>query len=122
MAEAKTLRKEIKRIAADYDLEWQGELENLASMSKYSSHHDNNEMTKPGPGLGINIDKTINEAAELAEETKERAQKAKDAERKGEVLDERSEKGRKAKKVADEEAASAQRGKERAKKVIERGA
>lgn len=31
VAEAKTLRKEISRIAADYDIEWKGDLENLAS-------------------------------------------------------------------------------------------
>ncbi|WVF71711.1 hypothetical protein IAT40_006519 [Kwoniella sp. CBS 6097] len=30
VAEAKTLRREISRIAADYDIEWRGELENLA--------------------------------------------------------------------------------------------
>ncbi|WVR07276.1 hypothetical protein IAU60_004317 [Kwoniella sp. DSM 27419] len=31
VAEAKTLRREISRIAADYDIEWRGELENLES-------------------------------------------------------------------------------------------
>ncbi|KAK8864178.1 hypothetical protein IAR55_001424 [Kwoniella newhampshirensis] len=30
VSEAKTLRREISRIAADYDIEWRGELENLA--------------------------------------------------------------------------------------------
>ena len=35
VAEAKTLRREIKRIAADYDIEWQGELENLHAMDRF---------------------------------------------------------------------------------------
>lgn len=120
VAEAKTLRKEIKRIAADYDLEWQGELENLSNLDKFPLNDPRRKEDTPESGLKIDIDKTINEASELAEQTKERAEKAKEAERKGKVLDERSEDGKKSKKIGEEDKEGAKRGKEKARKIIEK--
>jgi len=130
VAEAKTLRKEITRIAADYDIEWKGELEHLvddtrplaekiresdarsghlkgsnkshrsgtndsvsASPSRTSTadSDSNNEETNPNPGTGkdkhLDIDKTIDEASELAEETEEQRNKEKAAQRKGENVE-----------------------------------
>jgi hypothetical protein len=128
VAEAKTLRKEITRIAADYDIEWKGELEHLAddtrplaekiresdaksghtkasnkshrsgtndsvtaSPSGTSTAGTTSEETNPKPGTGkdkhLDIDKTIDEASELAEETEEQRNKEKAAQRKGENVE-----------------------------------
>ncbi|OCF36978.1 hypothetical protein I316_01576 [Kwoniella heveanensis BCC8398] len=52
VAEAKTLRREISRIAADYDIEWRGELENLADAASRTlrsrKETDLNSDTKNG--------------------------------------------------------------------------
>ncbi|RSH80728.1 hypothetical protein EHS25_007064 [Saitozyma podzolica] len=158
VADAKSLRREISRIAADYDIEWKGELEHFddsqplegrlpsASPSKSkskskstsnvsdtdspdkSSNSDshsgpesgsrNSAITssssssqpksddgsmndrpghwggkvKPGTvenerGESIDIDKTIDEADELASQSKEKREKEKAAQRKGEISD-----------------------------------
>ena len=80
VAEAKTLRKEIARIAADYDLEWKGELENLERDSKPLS----SRMQGPAEEK-LDIDKTIDEASELASQTSEEKAKEKARQRRGEV-------------------------------------
>ena len=76
MAEAKTLRKEIQRIASDYDIEWKGELENLQGSLRDQAFGKRN---------GIDIDKTIDEADELASRTEEQREKERAAQRKGQV-------------------------------------
>ncbi|KAK4684650.1 hypothetical protein P7C73_g5521, partial [Tremellales sp. Uapishka_1] len=91
VSEAKTLRREISRIAADYDYEWKGELE-----------VEDKENRK------IDIDKTIDEASDLASQTEEKKRKAKDLQRKGEVDEEESEEESKV------------RGKEKAEEVVAR--
>nr|XP_031859180.1 uncharacterized protein CI109_005376 [Kwoniella shandongensis]KAA5526252.1 hypothetical protein CI109_005376 [Kwoniella shandongensis] len=113
VSEAKTLRREISRIAADYDIEWRGELENLAeeaaktiesrraSASQPSSSSSggsgesssSRNFTESSDGEGeeveekLDIDKTIDEAAELAEQSEEKRSKEKAAQRKGEVIE-----------------------------------
>ena len=78
MAEAKTLRKEISRIAGDYDISWQGELENLSpSQSPRDSGPDANEGEK------IDVDKTIDEAEELASQSEEQRAKERASARRG---------------------------------------
>lgn len=128
VSEAKTLRREIARIAKDYDIEWKGELENLAAYTHPTAlprsdipadSPDGGSQTEDGAAGAIDIDKTIDEASELAEQTKEKQQKAKDAERKGEVVDERREKA-KAKRSEDddgEEGESVEKGEKRARKA-----
>lgn len=113
VSEAKTLRKEIARIAADYDIEWKGELENLANDARPLSHrlnsandhtratdksHRNEPITatastSEGGEKKIDIDKTIDEADELANESEVKRNKEKAAQRKGEVIDERDDSG-----------------------------
>lgn len=102
VAEAKTLRKEIARIAADYDLEWKGELENLERDSEPLSSRINGP-----PKEKIDIDKTIDEASELASQTSEEKAKEKARQRRGEVSD----------SDADEDSESAKKGEERAEEV-----
>jgi hypothetical protein len=97
VAEAKTLRKEIIRIAADYDIEWKGELENLASHARrpiLSRDHrgasgENSEVEAEGEEVEekLDIDKTIDEADDLASQTEEQRQKEKAAQRKGEAVE-----------------------------------
>lgn len=140
VAEAKTLRREIQRVAADYDIEWQGELENLQKMDKYRPPawpNASSQSTETGSSVSqrmessradstndgdrkIDLDKTIDEASELAERTKERADKAKDAERKGEVVDERQEANRSG-RLQKKGKTGEERGKERAEEMIEKG-
>lgn len=111
MAEAKTLRQEIIKIAADYGIEWKGELENLASKPKGSianagdgfsasqTKHDPNRDADGDAAGGskiVDIDKTIDEAAELATQSEEQREKDQAAQRKGEVV-ERDENGKKKK-------------------------
>ena len=125
VAEAKTLRREIARIAKDYDIEWKGELENLAAYShptglpRSDVPAESASSSKDGgqgeDGGKIDIDKTIDEASEMAEQTKEKQQKAKDAERKGQVVDERREETKRAKVRDDEELEQAEKGRDRAK-------
>ena len=80
VAEAKTLRKEIIRIASDYDIEWKGELETLA---------DPKRQTKLSHDAKLDIDKTIDEADELASVTEEQRDKEKAASRRGEAVDQK---------------------------------
>ncbi|WVQ99190.1 hypothetical protein IAU59_006322 [Kwoniella sp. CBS 9459] len=129
VAEAKTLRREISRIAADYDIEWRGELENLAeaasrtlrsrkqtdanpntrgmdhpnspaldSMAKNDGaaktdhhesdrEHDEDEAEEGEDEKKIDVDATINEAAELAEQSEEKRSKEQAAQRKGDVIE-----------------------------------
>lgn len=113
VAEAKTIRREITRIAKDYDLEWKGELENLdpassqsqdpskpGSSSSSSSATSSSSSSSIGPhpkdenGEKLDIDKTIDEASELAEQSQVRSKKEKAAQRKGEGGDREGEKGR----------------------------
>jgi hypothetical protein len=126
VSEAKTLRREIARIAKDYDIEWKGELENLAAYSHPTALPRSDVPAQNGDeAIGadggedgeekIDIDKTIDEASEMAEQTKEKQQKAKDAERKGEVVDERREESKRAKAKDDEGLEQQERGKDRAK-------
>ena len=90
VAEAKTLRREIIRIAADYDIEWKGELENLAEQArKPIAERQPDELDDPK----IDIDKTIDEADELASRSEEQRDKEKAAQRKGEVVEDKGAKG-----------------------------
>jgi hypothetical protein len=163
VAEAKTLRKEITRIAADYDIEWKGELENLAdeeaqgkalaerikeadsgaAMRKSDKSHRESESdsssaksvssrsgsssgtllsksdTGPdvnnGKGNHLDIDRTIDEASDLADQTQLQQEKERAAQRKGEVLDDESE-GRGVGSKARQE--SVQQGRERGKREV----
>jgi hypothetical protein len=165
VAEAKTLRKEITRIAADYDIEWKGELENLAdeeaqgkalaerikeadsgsAMRKSDKSHRESESdsssaksvssrsgsssgTLPsksdtGPDVNngkdnhLDIDRTIDEASDLADQTQLQQEKERAAQRKGEVLDDESE-GRGVGSKARQE--SVQQGRERGKREVGR--
>lgn len=157
VAEAKTLRKEITRIAADYDIEWKGELEHLAEDTRPlaekiresdaesaaegqvkksdKSHRDSSSSsgtstkpastptqteTKPNPDPGtgkdkhLDIDKTIDEASQLAEETEEQRNKEKAAQRKGETVDQGEGTGEGSKKRRS----SVEQGKERGKAQV----
>ena len=124
VAEAKTLRREISRIAADYDIEWKGDLENLETLgegnktleeinkgdsdSKRKSDKSHREsistetetkieadgstlITEEGEGKGrkgkLDIDATINEASDLAEQTEHQRNKEQAAQRKGESVE-----------------------------------
>lgn len=118
MSEAKTLRKEIVRIASDYDIEWKGELENLSSLHS-SRQSPGTRATSPSDANGskkgqkIDIDKTIDEADELAQQTEEQREKEQRAQRKGEFVDHTAG-GSKGKKKS-----SVEKGEEKAKKVVE---
>jgi hypothetical protein len=138
VAEAKTLRREISRIAADYDIEWKGDLENLdklgegvvkledregsgdharksdkshresaksssstnssSSSSQNTSHTattDDKSSSKTegvegrdhGKDKHLDIDKTIDEASDLAEQTEHQRAKEQAAQRKGETVE-----------------------------------
>lgn len=106
VAEAKKLRREITRIAADYDLEWKGDLEDIANnkgkdSGRGTSQSDGNALPsrkaqegesgdrkmKQDDGKELDIDKTIDEASEMAEQSQEKRNKEKAAQRKGEVID-----------------------------------
>lgn len=172
MSEAKTLRKEIARIAADYDIEWKGELENLAkdppleeklgqeeddhTKKSDKSHRDSpsegeGSPTRTGAGTGtgagnlkttsnegingktktkaergkgeggaggsggkkLDIDKTIDEASELAEQTDVQRNKERAAQRKGEVVDDRDDRGIRKEERQESEKAGVERGMEK---------
>ncbi|ORY21895.1 hypothetical protein BCR39DRAFT_488112 [Naematelia encephala] len=131
VAEAKTIRREIARIAADYDIEWKGELENLArnaevpksspvitqnpDKSIQSEESDEDESTDGDKKL--DIDKTIDEASELASESEESKAKEKTAERKGETEGGRGEEGEGGKARRE----SVERGREKAEKLTKKG-
>ncbi|KIR55863.1 hypothetical protein I315_01745 [Cryptococcus gattii Ru294] len=166
VAEAKTLRKEIERIAADYDIEWRGELEGLEKIDSRrgassgggsprvglpgvevgekkedvrenvdskdgSKEGENKEMkeeneTKQKEEEGkvetekIDIDKTIDEASELAEESEEQRNHDKAAQRRGEAINSSdNDKGSKARKGGGHESDSVIKGRAAAKKVID---
>ena len=107
MAEAKGIRKEIIRIAADYDIEWKGELENLARTARRSM-----AARQGGEAKKIDIDKTIDEADELASHSKEQKEKEKAAQRKGEVA--------KNDQTGKEEKSSVEIGEDKAKKLAKK--
>ena len=134
VAEAKTIRKEIVRIAADYDIEWKGELENLmeqdsqpiigqrktnpTSTKAVSGEEDNEQSDEKEAKL--DIDKTIDEASELASQSEEKRMKEKASQRKGEVMDDSDD------KVRTEEGdknriTSEKRGEKRGKELTEAG-
>ena len=96
------MRKEIIRIAADYDIEWKGELENLAEPSR---------KTILSRGEKLDIDKTIDEADEMASHSEEQREKEKAAQRKGEVVEGKEGRSKKSRVEIGE-----QRAKELAKK------
>ena len=75
VSEAKTLRREIIRIASDYDIEWKGELETLQEHQPQSKRKQ------------LDIDRTIDEADELASQSEEQNEKDKAAQRKGDGED-----------------------------------
>jgi hypothetical protein len=115
VAEAKTLRREISRIAADYDIEWKGDLENLETLgegnrledierggnggrNKKSLESSGSETKTPANGSisksedgkergKLDIDATINEASDLAEQTEHQRSKEQAAQRKGESVE-----------------------------------
>lgn len=148
MSEAKTLRKEIARIAADYDIEWKGELENLAKdsmpledriegesdagrQSDKSQREGGEHKPKPKPitlsssgsgsgsdkpsegGKKLDIDKTIDEASDLAEQTDLQRNKARAAQRKGEVIDDRDDRGVRKEEREESEKVGVERGMEK---------
>ncbi len=85
VAEAKTLRKEIQRIAADYDYDWQGQLQNLEAtvprkradgMPAQPAGQPASQQPAAVPSGqetpdDLDVEGTINEAAELEEEDRE---------------------------------------------------
>lgn len=163
VAEAKALRKEIERIAADYDIEWRGELEGLEKVgSREGAGGGSPRVGLPGVEIGekkedvrenvdakdgskegerkemeeenetklqgeegkvetekIDVDKTIDEASELAEESGEQRSRTKAAQRNGEVMDSSDDdKGSKTRKGEEQESDSVTKGRAAAKKVI----
>lgn len=163
VAEAKALRKEIERIAADYDIEWRGELEGLEKVgSREGAGGGSPRVGLPGVEIGekkedvrenvdakdgskegerkemeeenetklqgeegkvetekIDVDKTIDEASELAEESGEQRSRNKAAQRNGEVMDSSDDdKGSKTRKGEEQESDSVAKGRAAAKKVI----
>lgn len=163
VAEAKALRREIERIAADYDIEWRGELEGLEKIDNQEGARGGSpKVGLPGVEIGkkkedvrenvdakdgskegerkevkeenetkqqeeegkvetakIDVDKTIDEASELAEESEGQRSRTKAAERKGEVIDSADDdKGSKTRKGEGQESDSVTKGRAAAKKVI----
>lgn len=166
VAEAKALRKEIERIAADYDIEWRGELEGLEKIDSRrradgggasprvglpgvevgEKKEDVRENVDPKDGSKegekkevkeenetkqeeeegkvetekIDIDKTIDEASELAEESEEQRNHNKAAQRRGEAINSSdNDKGSKARKGEGHESDSVTKGRAAAKKIID---
>lgn len=163
VAEAKALRREIERIAADYDIEWRGELEGLEKIdNREGASGGSPRVGLPGVEIGkkkedvrenvdakdgskegerkevkeenetkqqeeegkvetakIDVDKTIDEASELAEESEGQRSRTKAAERKGEVIDSADDdKGSKTRKGEGQESDSVTKGRAAAKKII----
>lgn len=163
VAEAKALRREIERIAADYDIEWRGELEGLEKIdNREGASGGSPRVGLPGVEIGkkkedvrenvdakdgskegerkevkeenetkqqeeegkvettkIDVDKTIDEASELAEESEGQRSRTKAAERKGEVIDSSDDdEGSKTRKGEGQESDSVTKGRAAAKKVI----
>ncbi|WVQ82273.1 hypothetical protein IAT38_004401 [Cryptococcus sp. DSM 104549] len=172
VAEAKALRKEIERIAADYDIEWKGELEGLEAVGKAAVDGENSPRTGiPGVEVGekksdvqehvppegkkvndplppssssppgedsagkenaqddqhneegekIDIDKTIDEAAELASQSEGQQSKEKAAQRTDKVVGSDDDQGSRARKGEGKESSSEMRGRARAQEVINGG-
>lgn len=168
VAEAKTLRREIARIASDYDLEWKGELENLEkggrkgpasvldsaqaetkdstdargrdgqevrhadkvastrrSDIKENKERDEEDEDEDDDDKPLDIDKTIDEADELASQSREQRQKEQAAQRKGEVIDSRNDEKpaaprKRTKGTGEKKSPTAiERGEARAKKLAE---
>ncbi|WWC89585.1 uncharacterized protein L201_004510 [Kwoniella dendrophila CBS 6074] len=151
VSEAKTLRREITRIASDYDIEWKGELENLAdqnssssnshkSISNKSKKEDQYEIgqnknvgslkskdensTDSGKEEKLDIDATIQEASELAEQSESNKSKEKSAQRKGQVIDsskkdDDNDRGSLARKGQEKESESEIKGRKKAKEIID---
>jgi hypothetical protein len=80
------MRGEIARIAADYDLEWKGQLENLddsferspSPRAKAAGFIEPKDKAKK-----IDIDKTINEASEMEEQSREKRERERKQARRG---------------------------------------
>ncbi|ODN79718.1 hypothetical protein L202_03640 [Cryptococcus amylolentus CBS 6039] len=149
VSEAKTLRREIERIAADYDMEWRGELEGLEREENgkkqaeggvevgvgkrkkdVQEHVDPSSSTQPEPqtvvkdteGEGdktekIDIDKTIDEADELASQTENQKSRSSAAQRKSDPGE--SDKGSRARKGEGNESEGEMRGRQAAQKIID---
>jgi hypothetical protein len=101
VAEAKTLRGEIARIAADYDLEWKGQLENLdksfqrtasprAKAAGFTAAKSNTAEQRPDPKLDIN--KTIDEASEMEAQSREKRERERKQARRGGAPEDEEEK------------------------------
>ncbi|WVO16424.1 hypothetical protein L204_104100 [Cryptococcus depauperatus] len=137
VAEAKELRKEVERIARDYDIEWKGELEGLegldkgnektktvgmeieAKRQKLNNDHKNNQEKKNTKGEKIDIDKTIDEASELASQSESQQAHASTSSRKNsEVDDKGGDSGERKRRGEGEESESEVRGRMRARDII----
>ncbi|WRT66118.1 uncharacterized protein IL334_003071 [Kwoniella shivajii] len=170
VAEAKTLRKEISRIASDYDIEWRGELDNLAEEASKSIQSRRDEVDHPSSTVSasaspstvssrsvtnkekeeeegshkdkkeeekddqeeqeekeekLDIDKTISEASELAEQSENSKSKQHSAARKSNDNDDddhhkgNGDRGSKARKGEEKESDSEARGRKKAKELID---
>lgn len=93
VSEAKLLRREIIRVARDYDIEWKGELDNLSSSNPAQPETNPQSTDRNNDKKRLNIDKTIDEADELASRSEEQRNKEKAAQRKGEAVEDSGGKG-----------------------------
>lgn len=118
VAEAKALRREIAKIAADYDYDWKGQLENLEDVEVRpipQTHPTSSNSADPSErpqtsahltddnGNKLDIDKTIDEAADLERQTRKKEGTRRHGKGgRGEALDAEVEKGeRKAREAAN---------------------
>ncbi|OCF57148.1 hypothetical protein L486_04603 [Kwoniella mangroviensis CBS 10435] len=147
VSEAKTLRREITRIASDYDIEWKGELEseNVSKTEKATktirdkrekasndsptstatsteNEESEEEEEKQEKQEKIDIDATIQEASDLAEQSEEKRSKEQSAQRKGKVVDtpeDKKDRGTNARKGGEGKSDSEIVGEKKAKQVID---
>ncbi|KAK6910368.1 hypothetical protein I203_104400 [Kwoniella mangroviensis CBS 8507] len=147
VSEAKTLRREITRIASDYDIEWKGELEseNVSKTEKATktirdkrekasndsptstatsteNEQSEEEEEKQEKQEKIDIDATIQEASDLAEQSEEKRSKEQSAQRKGKVVDtpeDKKDRGTNARKGGEGKSDSEIVGEKKAKQVID---
>ncbi|WWC93919.1 hypothetical protein V866_000756 [Kwoniella sp. B9012] len=144
VSEAKTLRREITRIASDYDIEWKGELEsenvnktekatktirdkrekasNDSPTSTTTSTENEQSEEEEEKQEKIDIDATIQEASELAEQSEEKRSKEQSAQRKGQVIDtpeNKKDRGTNARKGGEGKSDSEIVGEKKAKQVID---
>lgn len=89
--------------------------EPVANRSTSTSDTDSRKARdEEGDGGKLDIDKTIDEAAELADESEHKRNKEKAAQRKGEVIDDRDDRGVR----KEERQASARAGEEKGQKEV----